>query len=146
MSQIITSFWVSPKGAMDTRMRSRIQLIILKILNYNCLAAMAWPNWKSSDLPIIVRTWAEARWASVGDDTRDSVNPEIHALVYLTCVPFRFWLNLQPCILGRLFNLQGILTHQQRNYYIFCRIKNFITEMAFRDWIDIFLNYWSMNQ
>lgn len=61
MNSVITLFWVFPKGTMVTIRRSRIQLIILKILNYNCLAAMAWPNWKSSDLPIIVRTWAEAR-------------------------------------------------------------------------------------
>lgn len=81
MNQVINLFCVTPKGALNTIRRSRIQFIILKTLNYNCYAAMTWPNWKHSDLPIIVSTWTEARLASVRDNTGNSASPSILAVV-----------------------------------------------------------------
>ena len=81
-------FCVVPKGTLGTIRRSRIQLNTLTTFSYNCYATIAWPNWKSSDLPIIGSTWAEARWASVRDDTGNSMSPAISAVVYLTWILF----------------------------------------------------------
>lgn len=125
VNQIINIFSVVPKETLGTMRISRIQLNILKTFSYNCCATIAWPNWKSSNLSIIASTWAEARSTSVRDNTGNSVSPTIPTVVYLTWVllAIRFLLNFHPYILGWYFNLQGILTHQEGNYFVGSKIS-----------------------
>lgn len=77
-------------------------------VNYDCSAIIAWPNWNSGDLPVtLVRTWAEARRASVREEVGNSVSPEV---VYLT------WAPLSSKILIEFFtcvSLEGFLTYKE---------------------------------